>query len=312
MRAAAFCCLLLGCALTLNGQEAEPEVTLGDGTVYNYETDTRSWSDVSGKFSVVARIERFLQSGSVRFRKAITNERIDVPINALSENDRELLSKIKKRKEVVEKLEKENAMLRKFTHGWDELLAARRGYLLNLEAIFGNAKLSKFEKEQKLLELHNKLAEMVPIEVSVVVLVKDLVPMIDRNGKSTTGAGGVFAIKPPFRRARIRNYLVPGGCDKFKVGDVVIQTYRVRFEDKNFSEKIIKTYVEGRFSLEPVRGVEVGSVMKQSSDALKNFWLLELPPKKLTKNELDFIPVAQRWFDGLEKKYGLDALNAPQ
>ncbi len=148
--------------------ELKPEVLLGDGSTYNYQTDFRKWSDASGKFSVVARFDRLLAEGMVRFRREGTNERIEVKADVLSANDRRLVYWFSTHLVQVEESKKAAKFFAQFTQGWKWVLTSRELYLDELNSVYCDADSDEFERLKRIRAINNKWQEKPPVKVNFV------------------------------------------------------------------------------------------------------------------------------------------------
>ncbi|MDA7878280.1 hypothetical protein N9B39_01885 [bacterium] len=148
--------------------ELKPEVLLGDGSTYNYQTDFRKWSDDSGKFSVVARFDRLLPEGMVRFRREGTNERIEVKADVLSADDRRLVYWFSTHFVKVEASRKAAKFFAQFTQGWKWVLTSRELYLDELNSVYCDVDSDEFERLKRIRAINKKWQEEPPVKVNFV------------------------------------------------------------------------------------------------------------------------------------------------
>ena len=181
-------CLVLGLTLNLVSAqqttpeslaEVKPEIVFQDGSTFKYDTDFRTWSDASGNFSMSAKFDRFLSDGTVRLRREDNEKLINVKIEILAPDDRELLEKIRKQiDEIVSKREqiilakREMASMAFLTDGWEEAVSQRRKYLSEMHEVYADDKLSEPQKQQRLLEINERFRKKPSVDIQVAMLVK--------------------------------------------------------------------------------------------------------------------------------------------
>ena len=74
--------------------EVKPEVVFQDGSTY--DNDLRVWKTATGEFTVIAKLDSFLNAEVVRLIRKDTGKVVDVGISILAPDDQELLKKIRK------------------------------------------------------------------------------------------------------------------------------------------------------------------------------------------------------------------------
>lgn len=324
--------------------EVKPEIVFQDGSTFKYDTEFRTWSDVSGNFLVVARFDRFLPNEMVRLRREQSNSRIDVKIETLAPDDRVLLDRVSKQIDAVLVDKEKRAAIAAVTAGWEELTAGweeavsqRHKYLSEMHEVYANDVLSNVDKQIEYIAISKRWEKAPPVRVSVVSIVKEINYRV--NGGMGGGIGssvhgvrilkGVRAVE-----SALVSSLSPDYSQRFPyrlVGPLTNSTQKFHNEnlEKEVSEKSPCSegdFFAGMFFIKPVsnnrkgsRGIDdfhpvKGLARSKTREDLAGckdvkFWHIESDKtgrgQVLTPEQKEMLPRLQKFFNELQQEYGV-------